>query len=379
MRDVVIGTVGMSRFQKRPEVDVAEIGAEIVAEVLLRANLRPEDIPAGFCGSMFGGSLIGQRVFQLAGISGAPVVNVENACASGATAFSQACAAVQAGQYDLAVVVGVDKLSSLGGGALPLNPTDPEVSKGSVMPSVYAMRAQRYLFETGLAAEELAHVVVKNRGNGAKNPNAHFQAGVEFDEVITSRMVADPLTLLQCCANSDGAAVALVGTRDALRGLGLDLVTVLASVVQSGRFSNGARDLTRPDISVTAVQAAYSQAELKPRDLDLAEVHDAFSIGELLYYEVLGLSDRETAMRDLKQGDFDIDGRVAVNPSGGLLSRGHPIGATGVAQLCEAYWQLTGEAGGRQITGPSVAMTHVTGGGIAGVDNGACSVHILTA
>jgi acetyl-CoA acetyltransferase len=150
-------------------------------------------------------------------------------------------------------------------------------------------------------------------------------------------------------------------------------------VVRSGTFHTQYRDMTWPDITERTAQAAYAMAELGPADLDLVELHDAFSIAELLHSEALGLAERGKAHRAVRDGEFDRNGRVAVSPSGGLMSRGHPVGATGATQICEAYWQLTGQAGALQVPGASVALTHVTGGGIFGVDNGACSVHILTA
>jgi acetyl-CoA acetyltransferase len=247
------------------------------------------------------------------------------------------------------------------------------------MPAAYAMRAQRYLAESGATVRDLAAVAVKNRDNGSRNPRAHFQKPVTAEQVIEARPVADPLTLLQCCANSDGAAAALLCSEAFGRQLGADLVRVKASVIRSGVFHNQHRDMTWPDITARAAADAYEMAGLRPADLDVVEVHDAFTVAELLHTEALGLADRFTAYQAVRDGEFSRDGRVAVSPSGGLLSRGHPVGASGVAQIAETYWQLTGRAGALQVPGAQVGLVHVTGGGIFGVDNGACGVHILTA
>jgi acetyl-CoA acetyltransferase len=241
------------------------------------------------------------------------------------------------------------------------------------------MRAQRYLHETGATVDDLTRVSVKNRRNGSHNPRAHFHAEVSFEQVSGSRPIADPLRLLHCCPNSDGAAAVLLCNADFAAQLNTPRVRIRASVVRSGKFHTGFRDMTWPDITERAARAAYDMAGISPADLDLVELHDAFSIAELLHAEALGIVERGQAHRAVADGEFDIGGRVAVSPSGGLLSRGHPVGATGASQISEAYWQLTGNAGELQVPGARVALTHVTGGGIFGVDNGACSVHILTA
>ncbi len=240
------------------------------------------------------------------------------------------------------------------------------------------MRAQHYLHDWGADVESLTNVSVKNRRNGADNPRAHFQKEVTSEDVENSRPVADPLRLLHCCPNSDGAAAVVLCSEQVAARLPGPHVRVAASVVRSGRFSTGYRDMTWPEITERAAGAAYGQSGFGPDDLDLVELHDAFAIAELLHAEALGIADRGKAHAAVATGEFDRDGRVAVSPSGGLLSRGHPVGATGVAQICESYWQLTKQAGALQVSDARIALTHVTGGGIFGVDNGACAVHILS-
>lgn len=379
MKKVLIAGAAVEPFGKKVGENVAEIGGRSLQALLRSSGVSPEQIEAGMVGSVYGGSLIAQRVMQHGAISGPPVFTVENACASGGSAVHLAWQAVAAGTYECVAVVGVDQLSVFGGGALPLTTNDVEIAQGVVMPATYAMRAQRYLHDYGAETASLDAVSVKNRGNGALNPRAHFQKPVTQDDVEQSRLVADPLRLLHCCPNSDGAAAVLVCSEDFARNLGQPTVEIRASVVLSGQFHTAYRDMTWPDITFRAASQAYRQAGLGPSDIDIVELHDAFSIAELLHAEALGISERGEAHRAVREGVFARDGRVAVSPSGGLLSRGHPLGATGVSQIAESYWQLTGQAEALQVDNASIALTHSTGGGIFGVDNGACSVHILEA
>ncbi|WP_037144117.1 thiolase family protein [Rhodococcoides fascians] len=355
------------------------IGADAVHGMLAGTGVPREAVDVVVSASVGGGSLLGQRILTRLSMTGIPVYNVENACASGATAANVAVEMVRSGRARVVVVVATERLSVIGSGALPLDPTDIEAAQGAIMPASYAIRAARYLWENNLKPADIAAVSVKNRANGALNPVARFQQPVTLEEVLSSAPIADPLTLLQCSPNSDGSSAVLVCSEDAAKEFGLDFVEVKASVVTSGYFTNAPRDLTTPDVTVRAVREAYAQAGIGPKDVDLAEVHDAFSIAEVLYYEAFGFCERGQGARFLADGKSRIDGEVAVNPSGGLISRGHPVGATGVAQLAEAYDQLTGRAGARQVHGARVAITHVTGGGISGVDNGACGVHVLVA
>jgi acetyl-CoA acetyltransferase len=379
MRSVHLSAAAVAPFGKHRDRTAADLGATAAGDLLRTLGLPPEAVQAGFVGSVYGGSLIAQRVLQRVGISGPPVFTVENACASGGSAAHLAWQAIAAGVYDCVLAVGVDNLSAFGGGTLPLTSADVEIEQGMVMPAAYAMRAQRYLHETDATIADLANVTMKNRANGALNPRAHFQQEVTAEEVGSSRPIADPLRLLHCCPNSDGAAAVLLTSEDFARELGTAHTRVRASVVRSGRYHTSFRDMTWPDITERAAKAAYEMTGLSPADLDLVELHDAFAIAEFLHAEALGLAERGTAHKAVAGGEFHRDGRVAVSPSGGLLSRGHPVGATGISQLAEAHWQLTGAAGDLQVPGAQVALTHTTGGGIYGVDNGACSVHILTA
>jgi acetyl-CoA acetyltransferase len=379
MRPVYVVAAAVAPFGRHADRSAADLGAAAAGELLRGIGLSPDAVEAGFVGSVYGGSLVAQRVLQRVGVSGPPVFSVENACASSGAAAHLAWQAIAAGVYDCVLVAGVEHLTSLGGGALPLTSADIEVEQGQVMPAAYAMRAQRYLHESGATVADLTNVTVKNRGNGALNPRAHFRKEVTAADVDSSRRVADPLQLMHCCPNTDGAAAVLLAGEGFARDLGTPRTRIRASVVRSGRFHTSFRDMTWPDITARTARAAYEMAGLGPADLDLVELHDAFAIAEFLHAEALGLAERGTAHKAVAAGEFHRDGRVAVSPSGGLLSRGHPVGATGASQLAESYWQLTGAAGALQVPDAQVALAHATGGGIYGVDNGACSIHILTA
>ncbi|MEU4173010.1 thiolase family protein [Streptomyces sp. NPDC026665] len=379
MKPVYIAGAAVHPFGKRPDLNAAELGYRAVRQLLDQTGIDPQRVDAGYGGSSYGGSLLAQRVLQRIGVSGPPVYTVENACASGASAVHLAWQAIASGAADCVIAFGAENLSGFGGGTLPLTTNDIEIEQGMVMPAAYAMRAQRYLHDFDASIDDLTAVSIKNRANGALNPRAHFQREITAQDVADSRPVADPLQLLHCCPNSDGAAAVLLCSADVARELETASVRLRASVVRSGTFHTGYRDMTWPDITERTAKAAYQLAELTPADVDLVELHDAFSIAELLHSEALGLAERGKAHQAVANGEFNRDGRVAVSPSGGLMSRGHPVGATGATQICEAYLQLTGQAGPLQVPGASVALTHVTGGGIFGVDNGACAVHILTA
>jgi acetyl-CoA acetyltransferase len=378
MRDVYVAGVGMAPFGKFPSVSVADIGWPVVKAAIADAGIEGRRIEAAYCGTVFGGMMTGQRILARIGLSGIPTTNIENACSSSSTALHQAVIAVRSGMYDVVLVIGVEKLSKFGGGTLPLELEDWEVQQGMVMPALYAMRANRYIGEYGITREQLALVSVKNRRNGARNMNAQFQEPVTIQQVLASRPIADPLTLLQCCATGDGAAALIVCSDAIAKQLDSKPIKIRASELASGKFVPGFRDMTTSEVTVRGAAQAYEEAGVGPDDIDVAEVHDAFSIAELLYYEAFGFCARGEAGRFIESGATEIGGKLAVNPSGGLLSKGHPIGATGAAQVVEIVRQLRGQCGDRQVPNARLGLAHATGGGISGFDHGACSIHILS-
>jgi acetyl-CoA acetyltransferase len=378
MKETYIRGVGMTHFGRHSGVRAPELAQQAIFAALDDAQMALHDIQAVYCANVFGGMILGQVLVRDLGLQGIPVYNVENACASGATAVHLARHALRADEYERVLVVGIEMLTQLGGGTIPLQRNDDKTelyaTAGMVLPAVYAMRATRFLHEGRGTAADLAAVAVKNRSHGCLNEYAQQRTAVTTEEVLGSRMVADPLTLLQCCPSQvDGAAALVVSSQ---RGGGKP-VKVLASVVQSGILERADDDILDAEITARAARLAYEQAGVSPGEVGVVELHDAFTIAELLYYEALGLAGHGEAVSLLHSGATRIGGRVPVNPSGGLLAKGHPLGATGVAQMVEVAWHLQGRAGARQSGTPMIGLTQCTGGGIAGVDHAASSVHIL--
>jgi len=378
MRKVsVIGT-GMVKFGKYNDVSLADIGWPAVLQAMNDAGLKPGDINAFFCGTGLSGPMPGQRVLGRLGMTGIPIINVENACSSGSSALSLGCMAIASGQHDVVMVMGIEKLTKFNGGTIPLEKEDWEVSNGLVMPALYAMRARRYMHDFGLTKEQLASVVVKSRRHAALNPDAQLQKETTVEEVLASRMIADPFTLYQCCPTGDGAAVIILCAENLAPRFSNKPVNVVASHVASGLFESGPRDMTSPEITVRCAKDTYEEAGIGPEDIDVAEVHDAFTSAELMYYEAFGFCERGEAAHMLISGASSLGGRIPINPSGGLLSKGHPVAVTGAAQVVEVVRQLQGRCGTRQVANAKVGLTHATGGGISGFDHGVCAIHIFS-
>lgn len=377
MSEAFVVSAAMIRMGRYPQSSYAGLAAPAVLAALGESGLAPREVQAVMCGHSFGGMLTGQRILKQAGIGGVPVINVDNACSAGASALHLAHQAITQGQHEVVLVIGVDKLTQFGGGTLPLVTEDIEVQQGMVMPALYAMRARRYLHERGASAADLAAVSVKARRHGALNDYAQMRSAVTAEAVLASRMIADPLTLFQCCPTGDGAAALVVVSDAVRRRLGTPALRIRASVLHAGQYDGGQRNMLRPEITYHSAHEAYEQAGLGAEALDMVELHDAFTIAELVYYEALGLCAPGEGLALLHSGATSLGGDTVVNPSGGLLAKGHPVGASGAAQVVEAFWQLTGRAADRQIEGARIALTHVTGGGIAGFDHGACAIHIF--
>lgn len=388
MREVVVLGVGMTKFGKFLETGIRELGREAAWDALTDAGVAPQAIQAGYFGNAVLGVITGQTmcagqlVFREVGIAGVPIINVENACASGSTALHQGWLAVAAGLYDLVLVVGAEKLyvqdtarstEALAGA----NDAEIEAAVGLTFPATWALRAHRYMAAYGATRDQLAQVSVKNHRHGALNPRAQYQRPVTLEQVLKARPVADPLTVLDCSPIGDGAAAAVLCARDVAPRYTSRCFRLAASVVTTGTYEP-LRDLAFNELEHRAAQQAYAAAGCGPPDIQVAEVHDCFTIAELLRIESLGLCPRGEGASWTEKGETTIGGRVAVNPSGGLLAKGHPVGATGVAQIAELVWQLRGEAGARQVPGAKVGLAHCSGGGIAG-DTAACTVHLVIA
>lgn len=390
MREVAIMGVGMTPFDKFTERSFKSLGAEASIAALRDAGLKPQNIQVAYVGNavaglLFGQSMIlGQVILRELGIVGVPITNVENACGSGSSALREAWIAVGSGLYDVALALGVEKLhvGDLARTTAALSgATDMETEGGLglTFPGHWALKAKVYMAKYGITAKQLALVSVKNHSHGLLNPYVQHQKSVTVEEVLSSRMIADPLTALMCCPISDGAAAAVVCSREYLRRFpvrpGKSPVWIAASSLTTGSYDDQ-RDISFNDLEELAGREAFQAAGVGPNELDFAEVHDCFAIAEFLRCESLGLFEPGSYGWAVEKGEAALGGRLPINPSGGLLAKGHPVGATGLAQVAEAVWQLRGEAGKSQIEGARIGLTHCSGGGIAG-DTAVCSVFIL--
>ena len=380
MAQVNIIGVGMTQLGKHLDRSLRDLGREACRAAMTDAGVSPNEIQAGYCGNALGSAIqgetgVGQNAFWEVGISGVPIINVENACATGSTAVHLAWQAVAAGVYDLVMVVGVEKAVMPKGTMLNVGAGELETQLGDVFPGYFAMIAQQHMQKYGTTKEQIAQVSVKNHRHGALNPYAQFRKEFTVEEVLNSPMIADPLTLFSCCPNSDGAAALVLAGDKAARRLGKAGVRLAASALTTGTYDNK-RDLTFWEAEERAARQAYDQAGIGPADLDVVEVHDAFTICEIAHYEGLGLCPRGEGGRLIDEGATALGGRIPVNPSGGLLSKGHPVGASGVAQIVELVWHLRGQAGERQVPGARTALAQIMGGSKEG-DVKACTVHIM--
>jgi acetyl-CoA acetyltransferase len=376
-RAYIIGT-GMRQFGRFPEVSHREFGWPSVREAILESGMKKDQIEIAYGASMLGGMLTGQQVLGKLGLTGLPVINVENACSSGSTGIGEAVARIQSGKTNVALVFGVEMLSKLGGGPLPLGQDDWDAAHGLTMPGIYAMRARRYIYEHGIDPSDLSLVSVKARAHGARNPLAQLRAPVTFEEVEASRMIADPFRLMHCCPTGDGAAAVVIASEEVARASNCDTpIEIAATVLHSGKFEPGPSSMIKSHVSTKSAAEAYEIAGVGPGDIDVAEIHDSFSIAELMYYEAFGFCAPGEAVGLLKSGATSLGGRQPINPSGGLMSRGHPVAVTGIAQVVEITRQLQGRSGAHQVAGARIGLAHATGGGISGFEHGACAVTIL--
>jgi benzoylsuccinyl-CoA thiolase BbsB subunit len=379
MREVKIVGVGMMKFGKYLDKRISDLGREACWKAIQDAGVNPGDVQVAYCGHNRQGSVAGQRVLVELGMTGIPITNVENACSSGASALREAFMVIAGGFYDIALVIGVEKLYGKVQGALSGSEEDLEIDLGLVQPALYALRAKRHMELYGTTSEQLAKIAVKNHHNGCLNPYAQYQKEITVGEVLSSRLIADPLHLLDCCPIGDGAAAAILCSAEAAKKYRGKAVTLAASTLSSGTIESGYTgiELTKEELTIRAAKEAYEKAGVGPEDIDVAEVHDCFTIAEMTRIENLGLCKPGEAGKLIDEGATEIGGRIPVNTSGGLLSKGHPLGATGVAQVAEIVWQLRGQAGQRQVQGAKVGLAHCRGGSVAGTEGGSCTIQVL--
>jgi acetyl-CoA acetyltransferase len=401
-----VAGVGMTRFGKHLDTPLKGLAGEAICEAIEDAGIGRDEIEAAYMANAAGGVVLGQEMIsgQVAlrelGIGKIPVINLENACASSSTAFNQACTMVSLGVYDVALVCGFEKLfhedkqrsfaafdgavdtenpSGLAGTLQTLaaqagEPVDLENAgkTRSVFMDIYSLLAKAHMKKYGTTREQFAGVTVKNSLHGSLNPRAQFQQAMSLEEVLSAREIVDPLTLPMCSPIGDGASALIVVSARKARQLGLKKrVRVLASALVSGWDVEGDES-----VGAFAAQQAYEAAGLGPGDLSLVELHDASAPSEIIAYDYLGLCEKGQGGRLIEDGSTRLGGRIPVNVSGGLLRKGHPIGASGAAQIVEISEQLMGRSNQRQVAGARIGLAH-NGGGLIGLDAAATVVSIL--
>jgi acetyl-CoA acetyltransferase len=405
MRQVAVIGIGMTRFGKFLEKGIKDLVRESVEKAISDAGIQMGDIEAAYVGSGVPGIMTGQEMIKAQvtlsamGIEGIPMVNAENACASSSTALHLGWTSVAAGMYDCVLTVGFEKLydkdklksyMALGSAvdvemiARFLEDFEKKQKSGekilsegsgknrSIFMDMYAYYTKRYMDKYGLKQEHFAKIAVKSHKNGSLNPYAQYQNEVTLEEVLQSGDVSFPLTRMMCSPIGDGAAAAVICSKDKAAQFTTAPVWIEASVMGSGKLSTNLDDtLTR-----RLGPKAFNSAGIDPGDIDVIEVHDATSPSEIITLIELGLCPGEESPHQIDAGYFEINGRLPTNTSGGLASKGHPIGATGLGQVHEIILQLRGRAGKRQVENPTIGMTH-NGGGILGVDAAAMALHIF--
>jgi acetyl-CoA acetyltransferase len=374
LRPVYVVGIGFHRYQFISETPYVELGLTAVRAALADAGLTWPAVESAYFAKALLPMAPGRAMLRHLGASGLPIVHVENASASGSAAFRHACIEVAAGITDISLVVGVDK-------PMPIGLAESLARIGSLADDAiapfthFALLADAYACRTGATFEDIALVAVKNHANGAKNPFAQHQKERSLEEILNGRKIAGSFTSLQCTPVGEGAAAVIVASEEGLRRQGISLGRAVRVASSAGRSQRVYDDATRYDAMLTEETAAIAlaEAQVSPRDLDVVELHDAFTVEEMEYVEAMGLCPDGQAVPRLKDGEFDIGGRCAVSPSGGLIAMGHPIGPTGVGQIGEVTRQLRGEAGERQQPNARTGLAHMVGVGAV------CYVHVLQA
>ena len=370
MQEVAIVGAAMVPFGRYPDQEAYQLGARAALDAMKDAGVGLNDIQIMSCGQLMATSGAGQRVLQQIGQTGIPVVNTANACATGSTALREGFMSIAAGMHDIALVVGQERMGT--GLAYAGDESEGYVGSGT-MPAVFAMAGMEHTSKYGTTIEQFAKVAVKAKKHAAGNPYAKYRDPVTLEEVLNSRMISYPNTQFMCCPNTDGAAALVLMSMEKARQYTTKPVRIATSVLTSDPWTE--RDLILVDVNTltrNAAKEAYERAGIGPQDLSLVELHDCFATAELLHYDNLGLCAEGEAGRLIDDGETTIGGRIPVNASGGLLSKGHPLGATGVANVVEITWHLRGQAGARQVENAKVGLAHVIGIGSA------CTVHIMT-
>jgi len=368
---VVISGVGMHPFGRFDGVSTTDMGVSAVRAALKEAGIGKGGFQAAFCGTAYGGVATGHKVLSRLGMTGMPIVDVEAGCASGGAALMLAAGAIRAGQYDTVLVFGTEKMPK---GIIRSSFFEPwqEEAGLAATPAFFGLRAQRLAMTSGVTKEHLAQVVVKNRKHGTLNPDAMYQKEVTAEAVLASRVVCEPLHLFMLCSPNEGAAAVVLTKSELAPSAGTKTVILAGAVLRShlpgavlseSTPLSGLTDDSVPSPTTLAATAAFEEAGIGPGDLHVVECQDTDAARELLSYEELGLCERGGSAELLASGATALGGRLPVNTSGGLLSKGEPLGASALGQVVELVRQLRGECGSRQVEGARAALSHTVGRG----------------
>lgn len=379
MGKVAVIGVGQSKFGKFPQRSAVELGKEAVLAALNDSGINPKDIQVAYTSRLYDCWVTGQCILKEVGVSEIEMINVENACAGGATAFRGVWKDIADDRYDVGIAIGVESMttSPIAGKLIPPTKEDLEGQLGLTMPGIFGILAQRQMYEYGITVEDFAMISVKNHHHGCLNPLAQYRKEFTVEEVVNSRMICDPITLLQCCPNTDGAAAIILCSEKVARRHTSKPIMVIGSALLSGGYRYRQDDITISLLGSKTAKMAYEMAGVGPEDIDLVELHDAFANEEMLRYEELGLCKQGEGVKLVREKATWIGGKVPVNPSGGLLALGHPLSASGVRNIAEIVLHLRGQAGERQTPNAKVGLAHMLGGSVSGLEAGACGIHIL--
>lgn len=396
-RVAVVG-VGMTKFTKHYDKEIKELSEEAVWRALQDANMTPKDIQVAYCGNAVPGviskqaGIIGQMALIRLGIVGIPISTITNVCSSSACCFREAYFAIGSGHYDVALAMGVEKMNMRKEEATPetIARASPFLSLGAdgeleniygiVFPGFFAMAAQRHMHLYGTTREQMAKIAVKNHHNSVRSPYAQYPYEITVDDVLNSRVICYPLTLYDCCPMTDGAAAVILASEDVAKKYTDTPIYIAGTGQGSGVYheyvENPETCMSAFEPTIRAAREAFKEAKMEPKDIDVAELHDCFTISEIIHYEDIGFCKKGEGGKLIDEGVTELGGKLPVNTGGGLKARGHPVGATGAAQVAEIVWQLRGEHF-NQVDGAEVGLAH-TLGGLTHADVAVSVVLILT-
>ena len=363
MRDVYVLGIGQTAFGKQPQYLATQLGAQAAKIALKDAGVKPSVIQVAYASRVMGALQTAEEIYKQVGIAGIEMHNVENACASGSSAVHQLYKDIACGVYDIGIATGCESMSNDGSkGVLSIPGDDLNSLMGVSMPALGAFSGNRLMYTMGAEIADLAYPSIKNHRHAVNNPFAQYRKELTLEDILNSRMICDPIRTLMCCPNSDGAASVILCSENILKQYTTKRIRIASSVLQSADYEDPESDLSDIRMIGTLCKKAYELSGISPKDIDLVELHDAFSPEEIYAYEAMGMAPEGESLRFLRDGQADYGGSCVFSPSGGLQSLGHPLGASGIRVVCEIAAHLRGDAGVRQVKGAKAGLAQMIGG-----------------